>query len=65
MYEKVHKGSRIYGNIGEMTNIPLITMGKAKDANDATSNKSTVEKRILKLKELQVGEFDGSIDNLI
>lgn len=65
MYEKVHKGSRIYGNIGEMTNIPLITMGKEKDTNDATSNKSTVEKRILKLKELQVGEFDGSIDNLI
>ena len=43
----------------------MITMGKAKDTNDATSNKSTVEKRILKLKELQEGEFDGSIDNLI
>lgn len=68
MYEKVHKSSKLYGDISEMTQIPLIKVDDSKDINNTITNKSNVEKRILQLKKIQsgeFGEFDGSIDNLI
>ena len=65
MYEKVHKSSKLYGDISEMTNIPLIKVDDSKDTNNAIINKSNVEKRILQLKKIQTDEFDGNIDNLI
>lgn len=65
MYEKVHKGSRIYGDISKMTNIPLIEVDDSEDTNNAIISKSNVEKRILQLKKVQTDKFDGSIDNLI
>jgi ppGpp synthetase/RelA/SpoT-type nucleotidyltranferase len=65
MYEKVHKSSRICGDIGKMTNIPLIKADGSEDTDDAIINKSNVEKRILQLKKTQTDKFDGSIDKLI
>ena len=65
MYEKIHKSSRLYGDISEMTNIPLISAKKTKDIKNAVINKSNVEKRILQLEKTQMDEFDGSVDNLI
>lgn len=65
MYEKVHKSSKSYGDISKMTNIPLIEVDDSEDTDNAIMNKSNVEKRILQLKKIQTGEFDGSIDNLI
>lgn len=65
MYEKVHKSSKIYGDISEMTNVPLIKADNSKDTNNVIINKSNVEKRILQLNQIQMAEFDGNIDNLI
>ncbi len=65
MYGKIHKGSKIYGDISEMTNIPLIKVSNPENTRDIKTGGSNVEKRILQLKAKQTEDFDGNIDNLI
>lgn len=65
MYEKVHKSSRIYGDINKMANIPLIKASTAEDTKNVKTIESNVERRITLLKNVQTMEFDGNIDNLI
>ena len=65
MYGKIHRGSKIYGDISEMTNIPLIEIGNPENTRKIKTSGSNVEKRILLLKAKQTKDFDGNIDNLI
>ncbi len=65
MYGKIHKGSIVYGDISEMTNLPLIKTNIKENTNDIKTKTSNVERRILHLKEKPKKDFDGNIDNLI
>lgn len=65
MYGKIHRGSKIYGDISEMTNVPLIKICVPENNRDKETCGSNVEKRILRLKAEQTKDFDGNIDNLI
>lgn len=65
MYEKVHKSSSIYGDINKMANIPLIKANTTEDNKNIKTIEPNVEKRIMLLKNAQIMDFDGNIDNLI
>ena len=65
MYGKIHRSSKIYGDISKMTNVPLIKICDLENNRDRETCGSNVEKRILRLKAKQTKDFDGNIDNLI
>lgn len=65
MYQKVHKSSTIYGDIGEMINLPPITTRKTRKEDSVLAIKSNVKNRILQLEQNQEDEFDGDLDKLI